>query len=98
MKDAVEEEISIARLRGEVDVDGIPLLTVVLDGVWSKRSYRTNYNALSGAAAIVGYYTQKVIWMASRNKFCVICNKNESPSPHKCNKNFHGIGHHLFRL
>jgi len=34
-----------------VDVDGIPMISVVNDGQWSKRSYRTKYDALSGAVS-----------------------------------------------
>lgn len=52
MKEAVDEEISLARQKGDIDFDEVPLLTVVLDGVWSKRSYRTNYNALSFRSCI----------------------------------------------
>lgn len=48
MKEAAEEEIQLARERGDVDQDGTPLLTVVTDGSWAKRSYRKNYNSLSG--------------------------------------------------
>lgn len=93
MKENVENEKKLAIERGDVDVDGMPLLTVVTDGCWSKRSYRTGYNALSGAASIVGYHTGKVIWMGVRNKFCRICslNGNSIPAPaHICNKNFSG--------
>ncbi|GBP00707.1 hypothetical protein EVAR_76950_1 [Eumeta japonica] len=38
---------------GRVTKEGIPIIDVVADGCWSKRSYKTNYSALSGAAAIV---------------------------------------------
>lgn len=48
MREAAEEEIKLARERGDVDQDGTPLLTVVTDGSWAKRSYRKNYNSLSG--------------------------------------------------
>jgi hypothetical protein len=48
MKKAVEEEIEHARRLGHVDENGIPLLTVTVDGSWPKRSSRTNYSSLSG--------------------------------------------------
>lgn len=57
MKRAGEEEKQIALECGEVDVDGIPIITVVADGQWSKRSYRTKYDALSGAVSYI--YRQK---------------------------------------
>lgn len=46
MKKAGEEEKLIAIEKGKVDPDGIPFITVIADGAWSKRSYKVNYNAL----------------------------------------------------
>lgn len=48
MKRAGEEEKWIALECGDVDSDGIPMCTVIADGQWSKRSYKTKYDALSG--------------------------------------------------
>lgn len=48
MAEAVEAEKAEAISRGEQDDDGIPLLTVVVDGAWAKRSYKCNYSSLSG--------------------------------------------------
>ncbi|KAJ8885147.1 hypothetical protein PR048_011343 [Dryococelus australis] len=59
LREAAQEEAAIAVTNGEVDEQGIPLLTVVADGSWSKRSYKTKYYALSGVAAIVGYHNRK---------------------------------------
>ncbi|GFS47939.1 yqaJ domain-containing protein [Nephila pilipes] len=70
---------------GEVGGDGIPMLTVVVDGCWAKRSYRTNYSSLSGA---------KVLYMAVRNRYCMVCSRaaavNKLPGKHCCSKNWHG--------
>lgn len=52
MKEAGKEEAKLALEENSVTEDGIPLITVVADGTWSKRSYKTNYNALSGAVSI----------------------------------------------
>lgn len=49
---AGQEEVRLARELGEVDEDGIPLIAVVVDGAWSKRSYSVNYNASSGVVNI----------------------------------------------
>lgn len=61
MKASAEEECRMARERGDVDHSGNALLTVVADGSWAKRSYRTNYNSLSGMVSYcilyVGYPT-----------------------------------------
>jgi len=46
------EERELALEAGEVDENGIPMCTVVADGQWCKRSYKTMYNALSGVVRI----------------------------------------------
>ena len=33
--------------------DGIPLISVVGDGSWSKRSYNHNYNSNSGCVVLI---------------------------------------------
>jgi hypothetical protein len=53
MGEAAVEEASLARALGEVDSDGIPCITVVTDGAWSKRSYNVNYDALSGVVCFL---------------------------------------------
>lgn len=45
------EEYNIASSNGQIDEDGIPFITVYLDGAWSKRSYGHNYNANSGVVS-----------------------------------------------
>jgi len=49
IRKAGEEEKRIALECGSIDSDGIPMCTVVADGQWSKCSYKTKYDALSGA-------------------------------------------------
>lgn len=39
MFEAVEEEKIIVIANGEFDRNGIPLITLIADGVWKKRSY-----------------------------------------------------------
>lgn len=86
------EEAKYARDNGEVDELGRPCITVVADGAWSKRSYKTNYNALSGVATIIGYRTKKVLFMGVRNKYCTICEiakrSNKTVRSHICYKNW----------
>ncbi|GBN88648.1 hypothetical protein AVEN_93006-1 [Araneus ventricosus] len=94
MELTVSEERSLAIQRGDVDSEGIPLLTVVVDGSWAKRSYKTNYASLSGVAAIVGLESKKVLLVGVRNKYCVVCARAESkglkPDEHKCFRNWMG--------
>lgn len=89
MAEAAKEEAEYAMSAGEVDKDGVPLITVVADGCWSKRSYKTNYNAPSGAAAIIGNRFGKVLYMGVKNKFCLACSRGITRD-HACAKNFSG--------
>lgn len=51
IKMAAKEEAKLAIERGDINENGIPLITVVADGAWSKRSYKSNYNALCGVVS-----------------------------------------------
>jgi len=46
---AGDEERQLAIQNGNVDECGVPMCTVIADGQWSKRSYKTKYNSFSGA-------------------------------------------------
>ncbi|KAK9728156.1 hypothetical protein QE152_g18110 [Popillia japonica] len=59
MEEAGVEEAQLAREAGDIDSEGIPCITVVADGAWSKRSYNVNYNAASGVACIIGKEQEK---------------------------------------
>lgn len=43
------EERKLALEAGDIDIDGMPMCPVIADGQWSKRSYKTKYDAFSGA-------------------------------------------------
>lgn len=51
MLNAAMEEKALAIQNGDIDKDGVPLLTVICDGSWGKRSYRTMYNSSSGTVS-----------------------------------------------
>ncbi|KAF0701763.1 Uncharacterized protein FWK35_00036722, partial [Aphis craccivora] len=91
---AGKEEARLAIENGDINSNGIPMITVVADGAWSKRSYKRNYNAASGVACIVGYRTKKVLFVGVRNKYCSICQKsctnNKDAPEHLCYKNWNG--------
>lgn len=57
MESAAQEEIKLAIEEGNVSKDGLPILTVVADGGWAKRSYRTNYTSLSGVVSHQSFHT-----------------------------------------
>ena len=68
---------------------GIPAVTVIVDGGWSKRSHKHSYNAKSGVAIINGKATGKILHMGVRNKFCSICNQHpKTPPSHICFRNW----------
>lgn len=94
MNQAAERERQFAIDNGRVNKDGIPIIDVIADGCWSKRSYKKNYNALSGAAAIIGKYTGEILFLGIKNKYCCICaraeRQNINPFDHKCFKNYSG--------
>ena len=53
---------------------GIPSITMVVDGSWLKRSHKHSYNAKSGVAVIFRSHTsRKLLSMGIRNKFCAVC-------------------------
>ena len=53
MLEAGREEKRLAEERGSFH-EGVPAITVIVDGAWSKRSHKHSYNANSGVAIIVG--------------------------------------------
>lgn len=79
MKNAAEEEKYMAIEEGNVGADG----------TWAKRSYKRNFTSKSGAAAIIGFRTKKVLYLEVKNQFCIICNrqKDSTPKAHQCFKN-----------
>lgn len=94
MAESAKQEADYAVSVGDIDADGTPMIAVVADGCWSKRSYKTNYSALSGVAAIIGLRFGKVLYLGVKNKYCMVCaraaNKNGEPPQHTCFKNHSG--------
>ena len=67
---------------------GVPVVTVIVDGGWSKSSHKHSYNANSGVAIIIGKATGKILRMGVSNKFCSICYQHpETPTFHICFQN-----------
>ena len=55
IKEAGENEKQRAIEKGNIDADGVPWITVYVDGGWSKRTYGHNFNANSGTVSIMFY-------------------------------------------
>lgn len=87
-----EEEARLAREVGDVNEEGIPLVSVIADGAWCKRSYGKSYDASSGVGCIVGARTGKLLFIGVRNKFCSVCaraeNLNVVKKEHVCFQNW----------
>jgi len=83
---AGKEEREIAIKNGNVDENGIPMCTVIADGQWSKRSYKTKYNSFSGAVKnvkkkifqinLIQFYFRRLLLDSTQKKYyllvCVI--------------------------
>ena len=79
----------LAEERGDYH-DGVPAITVIVDGGWSKRSHKHSYNAKSGTAIIIGKETGKLLYIGVRNKYCAACTLGIQKDKHICYKNWDG--------
>ena len=80
-------------IENEQYFQGVPPITVITDGGWSKRSHKHSYDAKSGVAVIIGHHTKKLLFLGVRNKYCSTCtiaeNVGKEPPSHKCYRNWH---------
>ena len=87
MVEAGKEEKQMAIERGDFH-EGVPAITVIVDGGWSKRSHKHSYNANSGVGIIIGKETKKLLYIGVRNKYCAACSQGSSKERHTCYKNW----------
>ena len=87
MLEAGREEKQLAEERGDYH-DGVPAITVIVDGGWSKRSHKHSYNTKSGVAIIIGKETRKLLHIGVRNKYCAACTQCIPKEKHACYKNW----------
>ena len=91
LAEAAEIEKEEAIKKGNFS-DGIPSISVICDGGWSKRTHRHSYNAFGGVAIIIGRYTQKVLHIGVKTKTCQFCAKakgtSSQPENHNCYQNW----------
>ena len=65
--------------------NGVPAITVVADGGWSKRSHKHSYNAKSGAMVIFGAATKALLVRNKYSSIYAINNRNDKQIPtHQC--------------
>ena len=86
MMEAGQREREIAIQKGNFH-EGVPTITVIVDGGWSKRAHKHSYNAKSGVAIIIGEETGNILLIGVRNKFCQSCAMNIPQDKHVCFKN-----------
>ena len=67
--------------------EGVPAITEIVDGGWSKRSHKHSYNAKSGVGIIIGKETGKLLHIGVRNKHCHACATGIPQKDHACCKN-----------
>ena len=90
IKLAGEEEKAIAIAQNRYH-QGIPAITVIVDGGWSKCTHKHTYNAKSGVGIIIGKQTGKILFMGVRNKYCAVCSKGtDEHHNHHCFLNWYG--------
>lgn len=87
MLEAGKEEKRLAQERNDYH-QGVPAVTVIVDGGWSKRSHKHSYNAKSGVGIIIGQATGKILYLGVRNKYCSACSQGIPQDKHKCYKNW----------
>jgi len=91
MLKAGEEERRLA-LQDDETFQGVPAITVVCDGGWSKRAHKHTYNAMAGVRVIFGARTNKLLHIGIRNKLCYQCSRaktlGKDPAQHTCFKNW----------
>ena len=85
MKDAGAAKKAIA-IYNSIYHQGVPVITVIVDGGWSKRSHKHSYNAKFGVRIIIGKETGKILYLGVRNKCCSVCHKAAGGTipPHTC--------------
>ncbi len=87
MTSAGKEEKRLAE-ENEDYYQGVPAISVIVDGGWSKRSHKHSYNANSGVGIIIGRRTGKLLYIGVRNKHCHACAISIPQDQHVCYKNW----------
>ncbi|KAJ8883152.1 hypothetical protein PR048_014992 [Dryococelus australis] len=63
MEAAGKEEAVLAIKAGDLCDPGIPIITVITDGDWCKRSFGSNYNALLEVMLVLGKFYLRELYM-----------------------------------
>ena len=74
MIEAGQEEKRLAEERNDYH-QGVPAITVIVGGGWSKCSHKHSYNAKSGVGVTISHATGKILYVGVRNKYCSACSQ-----------------------
>ena len=79
--EAGKEEKRLAEEWGDYH-QGVPAITVIVDGGWSKCYHKHSYNAKSGVGIIIGQQTGNILHIGVRNKIllsmCTRCTNRQT--------------------
>lgn len=87
MIEAGREERWLAIERGDY-LEGVPAITVIVDGGWSKWSHHHSCNAKSVVGIIIGQGIGKLLHIGLRNKYCSTCASGIPSEKHVCYKHW----------
>ena len=76
MKSAGQEEWRLAIERGDYH-QGIPAITVVTDGGWSKQTHKHSYNVKSGVAILLAGRQGNLLHWSTQQVLCCVCLSRE---------------------
>lgn len=62
-------------------------LAATFDMGWTTRGGGHSYDSLSGMAALIGFFTKKILIYACLNRKCRRCDLQHDPKDHDCRKN-----------
>jgi len=72
------------------DDNQIIRIATSFDMGWFTRGTGRTYDSLSGTAALIGYFTKKVIGYVTFNRKCAKCDVGHKKEDHNCRLNFTG--------
>lgn len=70
--------------------NNIVRVAACFDVGWFTRGTGRTYDSLSGTAALIGYFSKKVIVYVTLNRKCAKCDQGHLPEDHDCRLNFMG--------
>jgi len=73
---------------GKISEKNIVRIAASFDMGWTTRGTGRSYDSLTGSAALIGYFSKKVLSYVIKNRKCRMCDRGHGPMDHDCRKNF----------